>query len=311
MSSLMRTYSRFMRFACLVSVASFALACGEPSAEIGDPGAPTTDPGLPTTDPGAPSAEPTAPGTTASPGSPTVTIRAKGTTAPYAHTDGFSGATALRQIVGVKSLHLFRSESDPAPLEVFDHGTKAVEVDYVTGDATVLAKVPLSSIPGGVYRLAPIGVAYVRYSVAARMHNGLVVDGRYDNVQALSKGAVIDGVARGKGYHRYAFSAYGTTYGVLEGNDAPVPANLKTGGVELDTKGDVSFYVFPVDVAVDPTVTVDQDVLFEANVDKAFRWQDQLALGFTGGVFDTTVGAFEPVMAFGANSFSVAFSRLP
>lgn len=78
------------------------------------------------------------------------------------------------------------------------------------------------TLPAGVFTIAKAGVAYVRYSVAARMHSIASVDGQYDNVQSLSDGAVIDGVTRDKGWFRYSFSSGGTTYGTLEGGDAPV-----------------------------------------------------------------------------------------
>jgi hypothetical protein len=296
-------------------VASLLLlvACGGASAGVDDPTAPGGGPGGTATGtaPSSP-ADPSSPtDPTSDPGGPRVTVRAKGTTAEFAHTDGFSGETAKVQIAAIKSLYLLRSDTDPNPVKVFDLGDKPALVDYATGDATTLATVALRSIPDGVYRRAKLGVSYVRYSVAARMHAGAwPVDGQYDNVQALSDGAIVDGAARKKGWYHYSFSAYGTTYGSLEGDNAPTPATTTTGGVGLDLSGSESFYTFPVDVAVDTSVTVDQDVLFEANVKDAFRWQDQSIAGYSAGVFDTTASDYEPVMSFGANSYAVSFSRL-
>lgn len=284
------------------------LACGGSSAgEIGDPSDPAPS-GAATgsaTDPSTPAAP-------ADPGGPRVHIKAKGSLSPFAHKDGLSGQTAKVQIAAIKSLYLLRSASDPSPVKVYDLGDKSVLVDYVTGAPVELASVPIRSLPSGVYRLAKVGVSYVRYSVPARMHvGGYPVDGQYDNVQALSDGAMIEGAPRQKGWYRYAFSANGTTYGSQEGAGAPTPASPTSGGVTLDTSASQSFYVFAVDVALDNSVTQDHDVLFDTNVKDAFRWQDQALVGFTAGVFDTTPTSFEPVMAFGANAFSVAFSRSP
>jgi len=58
----------------------------------------------------------------------------------------------------------------------------------------------------------------------------------------------------------------------------------------------------------DPNVATDQIVDFELNVDKSFRWVDQQQPGYTTGTYDTTPTQFEPVMAFGANTFKLTVS---
>jgi hypothetical protein len=298
----------------LLASLSLLVACSGASAGVGDPTGPAPDgsgSGTGSASPAGPDGTPTPTPAPADPGGPRVTIRAKGSFADFAYADGFSGETAKVQIAAIKTLYLLRSADDPSPVKVFDLGDSPALVDYATGEPATLATVALRSIPDGVYRRAKLGVSYVRYSVAARMHAGaLPVDGQFDNVQALSDGAKIEGAVHKKGWYRYAFSAYGTTYGSREGDDAPTPATTTTGGVELDLSGNESFYAFPVDVAVDTSVTVDQDVLFEANVKDAFRWQDQALAGYAAGVFDATPSSYEPVMSFGASSYTVTFSRL-
>lgn len=240
---------------------------------------------------------------------PHVILRLGGSVDPVAHADGFAGETAKVQIAAIKSLWLLRSDDDPNPVKVFELD-EPIEVDYVAGKPITLASVSRATIPSGTYRKAKVGVSYVKYSVAARMHSAAIpVDGQYDNVQVLSDGAKIDGVVRARGWYRYSFSYLGTTYGSLEGNDAPTPAVPKGGGVELDTSGADAFYTFGFDAAYDAAVTYDETVTFTANVHEGFRWQDQPTTGYAAGVFDTTASTFEPVMSFGANAYAVSFER--
>jgi hypothetical protein len=308
----MSTSFRFVSFlASALSLASL-VACGGSAGTVGDGDDPNAPPpsGSGTGQAGEPGAQ--APGTEppGTPGAaangPQVVITMSGTTAPFKHADGFAGETPKTQIVAVRSLYLLRHPTDPNPVKVYEHAPdKAVEVDVVSGKTVELARVAAKSLPAGVYTVARSGVSYVRYSVAARMHTPLAVDGQYDNVQALSDGAVVDTVKRNKGWFRYSFGAGGTTYGTLEGEDAPTPVATTGGGISMDMSGPETFYVFPVQVAIDPNVSVDHEAHFEVNVDKSFRWQDQALTGYTTNVFDTTPSSFEPVMAFGANSFNL------
>lgn len=239
------------------------------------------------------------------PGGPRLTLALRGSVTPVTHADALSGQTPSRQIVAIKSLWLYTSAADPSPVKVLDLGAKSVETDLVTGVTSEIGTVALRSIPAGTYTLAKVGTAYVRYSVAARMHGPITVDGRYDNVQALSDGAVIDGSTRAKGWYRYAFSVGAMPYGVVEGEGAPVPQVPATGGIALDSAGSDSFYVFPTLVVIDPTVPNDQRAVCEVNVHESFRWQDQDGPGYAPRVYDTTPTSFEPVMAFGANGFTL------
>jgi hypothetical protein len=289
------------------------VACGGSNAGVDDPAnpSPSPDPSASSPSPGDPSVtDPSSEATPPDPGGPRVTITMHGSTLPFAHEDGFSGETPRKQIVAVKSLYLFRSPTDTNPVKVFDHGGKAIEVELVSGKSVELAKVAAKSLPAGVFTMAKSGVSYVKYAVDARMHSGTVygaIDGYYDNVQALSDGAVIDGVTKKKGDFKYSFiaNATGASIGALEGENAPTPVATTSGGISMDMSGPETFYVFPINMAVDPNVPTDQLVEFELNVEKSFRWADQTSPGYTAGTYDTTPTQFEPVMAFGANAFNL------
>jgi hypothetical protein len=303
-----------MRLSFFLFTLPLLIACGGSDAGVDDWTTPSPSPnpsgssssGAP--DPNAPN--PSGTNAPPDPGGPRVTITMHGSTASFAHKDGFAGQTPRKQIVAVKSLYLLRTANDPNPVKVFDHGDKAVEVELVSGKPVELATIAAKSLPAGVFTMAKSGASYVKYAVDARMHSGTVygaIDGHYDNVQALSEGAVIDGVKKKKGDFRYSFiaDATGATLGSLEGENAPTPVATTSGGIGMDMSGPETFYVFPINMAVDPNVATDQVVDFELNVDKSFRWVDQSQPGYTTGTYDTTPTQFEPVMAFGANAFNL------
>lgn len=281
----------------LASSLALAAACGGSTSSV-DPAGPS--------DPSGPGASSGGSGSGAEdPGGARLTLALRGSITPVVHPDAFSGQTPSRQIVAIKSLWLYKFAADPSPLKVLDLGAKSVETDLVTGGTNDIGTVALKSLLAGTYTIAKVGAAYVRYSVASRMHSTLTADGRYDNIQALSDGAVIDGQTRAKGWYRYAFAVGATTYGALEGSDAPLPQLLSGGGISLETAGPDSFYVFPTTVTIDPNEPKDQRVVCEVNVHESFRWQDQEQPGYAAHVYDTTPTAFEPVMAFGASAFSL------
>ena len=271
-------------------------ACGGSSSTV-DPLGP--DGGLPGTSSGGSGTG------TEGPGGPRLTLALRGGTAPVAHGDGFAGQTPSHQIVAIKSFWLYRSPTDPNPLKVLDLA-KTVEADFIAEKAVDIGTVPFKSLTAGTYTFAKVGTAYVRYSVAARMHATVTADGRYDNTQALSDGAFIDGQTRAKGWYHFAFSVGGMTYGALEGNDAPLPKVPMAGAIALETVGSESFYTFPTSVVIDPEQPLDQRWVMDVNVHESFRWQDQAQAGYEAKVYDTTPTSFEPVMAFGANSFSLS-----
>jgi hypothetical protein len=280
----------------LALATSFALAaaCGGSTGTVDDPTA-------------APPAE-----TPASAAGPRVTLALRGTTTPVAHADAFASQTPASQKVAVNGLWLLKSADDPSPLTVADLGDDAVETDLVSGTTNEIATVALKSLPAGTYTIAKVGVAWVRYRVAARLHptagggaGDVAPAERYDNVQALSDGAVVDGQPRKKGWFRSELGAGDTTYGAYEGTDAPLPQLPSSGGMTLETSGPRSFYVFRMHVTIDPDAPDDQRIVCEVNVHESFRWQDQAQAGYAAKVFDTTPTTFEPVMSFGASAFSL------
>ena len=239
-------------------------------------------------------------------GGPTLTLSLRGSITAVSHIDGFAGETPRHQIAAIKTLLLYRTMTDLDPVKVFDLAERAVEADLVTGDTIDIATVPLRSIPAGTYTYAKVGTAYVKYTVDSRLHSTLTVDGQYNNIEALSDGALIDGIARKKGWYRFQFAQGGTTYGTVEGDDAPIPAVPAGGGITLDSSGVDSYYAFPALVVIDPTATIDQRAICDVNVHESFRWMDQAEPRYAAGVYDTTATTYEPVMSFGANSFALS-----
>jgi hypothetical protein len=305
------------RFAHVALASSFllAVACGGSTGSgVGDPTAPGASSGgagSGSADPGAGTpAMPGTKGTIGSTGVPgtgaQVTLALRGSTTPVPHADAFSSQTPIRQGVAVSSLWLLKSADDPNPLKVADLGAVSVETDLVSGKTNDIATVALKSLPAGTYTIAKVGVAYVRYRIVARLHDGVATDGRYDNVEALSDGVLVDGKTHAKGWFRSEFGIGDTTYASTESNDAPLPLLASSGGMTLETSGANSFYVFPMNVTIDPNEPKDQRVVCEVNVHESFRWQDQAQPDYAAKVFDTTPTTYEPVMSFGASAFSLS-----
>ncbi|MBW2523486.1 MAG: hypothetical protein JRI23_04900 [Deltaproteobacteria bacterium] len=233
----------------------------------------------------------------------TVTIRFRATTAPFDHQDGLSGQTPSEHYSAVRDLQLYRDADDPNPVTIFDLGDDAVEIGYNEGDDTVVATVLASELPEGTYTLARTVHTYVRYQVDATMHvGGVALPGRFDCLQVLSDGALVDGQRRDHGYYEYAFDAVGQTF-PTSGTDAPLPVSGETGGFSAVLEQGQWAYYYEVFLAVTPELTDDVDVVLNVNMHESFRWQDQDALGYQPGEFDTTPTDFEPVITFGANSY--------
>lgn len=297
---------RFTKVALASSLFVSLVACGGSTGSVGD----SSRPGDPAASSGGSGSGQQEPGTSTTPGSvpgggAQVTLALRGSTTPVPHADGFASQTPQSQNVAVKSLWLLKSADDPAPLKVADLGTAAVETDLVSGKTIDIATVSLKSLPAGTYTIAKVGVAWVRYRVAARLHDAVATDGRYDNVEVLSDGVLFEGVARKKGWFRSAFGIGDTTYGTLESDGAPLPQLPSSGGMTLETVGSESYYVFPMHVTIDPNEPKDQRIVCEVNVHESFRWKDELTAGYAQNVFDTTPTTYEPVMSFGASAFSL------
>lgn len=227
-------------------------------------------------------------------------------TAPVQHTDDLAGQTPQDQRIGIRGLTLFKSSSDATPFVVFDHGANAVEAGLNDGDDTLVGTTTISSLVPGTYVLARVAVSHVRYVVGATMHGPVTVPGAFQNFQVLSTNSTIDGQTYDKGHYTYVFTAGGQTLGTQTGENAPVPQVPSTGGVTLESAGSESAYVFPVNLTIPSDLAAPVRIDFTVNTHEDFRWQDQQMPGYAEGVFDVTPTTFEPVLRFGANSFSLA-----
>lgn len=271
--------------------------CGGSSAEVGPADDPSSPPSTLVSTPPAASAPPPASGAK-------VAIHVLAIADAAAPLDGAAAQTPSAQSMGIRKLVLLRSASDGAPLVAFDHGASAIEAGLDAGDDTLVADVPLSTLSAGRFTIARVVVSHVRYRVAATMHaQGQAVPGVFDNLQVLSDGSLVDGQSWNRGHYRFTFEAGGAPLATQTGENGPLPIARSGGGLEMQTSGSETAYVFPVDLVVDPTNVDDVKLTFEIDTKDDFRWQDQAAAGYAPGVFDTTPASFEPVTSFGANAF--------
>ncbi len=238
-------------------------------------------------------------------GGPTVEIRFRSSTAPFQHTDGFSGQTPSANTSGVKSLTLYRMMGDPDPFEVFNLGQDSVEIDYADGADTLVYTAHASDFPEGTFTIARVVHSWVKYRVDATVHyNSLNIPGEFDNLQVLSDGSLVEGTLRDAGYYEYVFDT-GTMQFPTSGSNAPIPEFTGGGFSVVFENGEWAYY-FPVTLPVTPDITSSYSVIFGVNMHESFRWEDQTMTDYTAGVFDVTPPAsFEPVKKFGANSFSL------
>jgi hypothetical protein len=206
------------------------------------------------------------------------------------------------------SLTLYANEADTVGVKVADLGPAGVETGLNDKDDTVFVKLPIRGLKAGKYTFARAGVAHVRFKIRATMHDlGAFVAGEFDNVQALSDGAVLDGQVRKKGWYRYTFSAPGVGPVTQEGPTAPLPQSSGRAGIRLEQTPTGMVYAFPIDLTIDPSVTADLQAIWELNTHENFRWTDQRIVNYAAGVFDTTPTVSEPVVSFGANSGRLFF----
>jgi len=237
-------------------------------------------------------------------GSPRLSVRILGTTAPFGHTDGLSGQTAIHASGGVRSLSLLRAMDDPAPVTLFDHGSAVVETGYDDGDDTVVATVALPEGLSGTFTVARLVQGYSRYEIDAAAHDGLTVEaGTMDNVLVMGDATMLDGTLRDAGYFEFSFT--GPTVSFADaGNDWPIPLYSTTAGATAVVEDGQWAVYFPIvlDIPADPAPS--SELVITVNMDDAFRWTDLLLLGYERGVFDITRISFEPVLRFGGNSFA-------
>jgi hypothetical protein len=235
-----------------------------------------------------------------------VTIHLRATTAPFAHHDGFSGQTPSDQRLAIKSLSLGASADDPSPWLVFALGTDAVLAGVNDGDDSVIATVPDASLRPGSYSYAKVGVAYVRYSVAATVHaDGLAVPGTFDSLEVLSSGTLLDGTTYSSGYSTFTFVVGSETFGPVTETSAPLPTSAGL-GIGLSIVDGQAAYGFPIAIEV-AREKGDFDLTMLANTNEDFRWKDEDEPGYAPGVFDVTPpSSYEPVEQFGPNSLTLS-----
>lgn len=238
----------------------------------------------------------------------TVRIHLAATTAEFPHSDGLSGQTPISHVGGIRKYQLFKDKNDTKGVPVFDLGNGFVEASYDNGADTVVAEVPLNSIPEGLYTRAQVVHTHVRYRIKATAHNvGYNLPGEFNNVQVMSDHTVLEGVERQSGYYLYKFTAVGTEF-PMEGQNAPIPIQPDSGGFSVSHVDGQWIYEFPVNLNIKHQTSGIIDITFQVNMFESFRWQDEDKPDYTPKIFDVTATSFEPVKHFGANSFSIFLS---
>jgi hypothetical protein len=241
---------------------------------------------------------------------PTVEVRLTATQEKVGTMPGTSGQTPIAQTLAIRSLILYRDPNDTSPLVVFDvdrTGPNGVECSVADKADTSIATVPVAGLVAGKYDRARIGVAYATWSVVGRAHvSDLSIDGRYDTVQVLTKGATVNGQVRDQGYFKTTFTTPGQAPVSSEGTQLlPIPP--QNGIVKFVQENGAAFYEFPVDITVDTGVVRNLASLFEVNTYENFRWIDRAGAGYADGVWDTEGAGFETVASFGVNSAKLSF----
>ncbi len=267
---------------------------------------------------GASDAASTQPGTDAGvgdapDGAPRVIIDVRASTAPIAHDAATSGQTPQAQSLAIRSLTLLRTPDDPAPYVVFDYGADSREADLIGAASTEVASVPAATLRAGSYTVARCGVAFVRYRIASTMHAfAQNVPGAFQNLHVLSDAVQVDGQARNRGHYEFSFEAsMGAAPVALRGDDGVIPSVPSGAPFTLDLSTPDAAYVFPVALLIPEQVSTDYRVTFELNTHENFRWTDVAQPDYAAGVFDATPTSFEPVVAFGANSFALSAAVVP
>lgn len=239
-------------------------------------------------------------------GAAALTIRIRATTAPFPHADGYAGQTARATHGGCRSISLLKSETDPTPLVLFNHGADPVEVGYDDGNDTVVATVPTQDLVDGHYVLGRLVQTHSRYQVDATSHLlGTSTDGYFDDLLVMSDGTRVDGQLRDSGYYHFVFH-HGVDQEVYTGDTWHVPEWSSTAGAwAVMESGEWAVY-FSLDLDVDRVAWAGKEMTVLVNMDHAMRWIDNpLGLGYRDGVWDVELPLYETVMQFGGNRFDV------
>ena len=237
---------------------------------------------------------------------PSYVVHLRASQSKVTFSDAYAGETPLSQSIAIRKLTLYRDANDASPVVVFDNGTNAVECGVNDGNDTVAGRAVASTLAAGTFTIAHVQVGYYRFKVAATMHaSGQTIPGDYSDVEVLTDNTMLDGKVQNQGHYVYTFEVGGNAEGTLTGEDLITPVDDVGGGLTLVTSGHEVDYVFGINVIINPALATDANVVMLVNTYQNFRWQDQSMAGYQTGVFDTTPSTYEPVMSFGANSFSL------
>lgn len=232
-------------------------------------------------------------------------LHLRASTATIEQRDGFYGQTPTQHTLGIRSVKLYRNASDTSPLTIFE-SEDHVDAGLGDGDDTIVARALTSKLTAGTFTMARVGITHTRYTVAATMHAlGQNIGGSFRNLHVLSDGVTLDANVRDRGYFDFSFSSNGQPLGAQSGENGPLPAFATTSELRLDTSTRQAFFEFPVHLTLPNGAPDGTKVYFDVNTYQNFRWKDETAAGYTTGVFDCTPTSYEPVVSFGANSFSI------
>lgn len=232
-----------------------------------------------------------------------VYIHLRSTHADVPHAPATSGQTPREWTSGIRSLHLLRTEDDPAPVLVFSHGDDFVEASYADGADTIVGYVSASELSPGTYTWARVVHTHVRFTIDATLHTSLgPAPGALEDLIVLSDRTTLDGIEHTRGHYEYVFRTGGMEY-PAQGEGWEV-APIAGGGFYTRVENGETAYYFPAYLEVTGDLTEDQHLIFEVNVHEGFRWTEQTYPGFTVGAFDTTPVSTEPIVQAGANGYA-------
>lgn len=215
--------------------------------------------------------------------------------------DQYSGQTPRAQSVDISRFELLRSQSDPAPVTVFDHGSAPVRCDLL--GTTLAGKGSSDRIPAGSYTHGRALMGLFQATVEMTAHaSGSSFPGTLTVTQAINA-TELNGQAWPKGKAEYAFD-YGVGKTSSPGLAQPLPS---TAGGVLVEEGSRTWLVFPFSVPflINPGDLSPRTATIVYYVHQSFRWEDQPKPGFDAGVFDYEVAtnSTEPVRNFGARGY--------
>lgn len=237
---------------------------------------------------------------------PKVSIYVRATAETFPHSDNLSSLQPTDARLWIRSL-AFDFSNGPSGVKIFEL-KEPKETSLNDKAETLVAEVPIAMLPVGTAIKAHVVTDAVAYRVPTKLHyNGMVLDGEIKGWQALSNGALDPDLkqARQSGFYKVDFLLGGNKVADTSGDNAPLPEGPAGGGFELSVNQGVGAYSFPLVLPVKNDVQGDRKMYMTINVDRNFRWTDSKKAGYVGGAWDTEPPMFEPVVRFGANSFTL------